>query len=420
MSKVVLAYTGALDNLICIHWLRTVKNLKVVTYSGNFGQLEHLEEVGERALEAGAISAHIADMRERFLREYCFRALRAGARYESGYVLSSALSRPPLAQELVRIAQEEGCEAIAHGCRGIGNDQVRLETYIGTLAPHLRILAPLHELGLKTPEDDHQYAVRWNIARPNDPPVRASYNVDQNLWGVALQLGPKADPWMEPPDDTYIMTSKISDAPDKPTYLDVSFEEGLPTMIDYQRMEPVAMVEMLNRLGARYAIGRLDVMEDRISGLKAREIYEAPAAVLLHQAHTALEELTLDREVFQFRDVMARRYADLAYRGRWFTAFREAIDAWFDIVAKPVTGTVKLKLLGGTSLVVGRQSPYSLFRTDLLAFDGDAESRTMRRRRAESEFGKKTNPDSDVPGTANRQTDTPKPGSPGSDFGRRG
>ncbi len=386
MSKAVLAYSGALDNLICIHWLRTVKNIKVVTFSGNFGQPEYLEEVGERALETGAISAHIADMRERFLQDFCFRALRAGARYESGYVLSSALSRPPLAQELVRIAREEGCEYIAHGCRGIGNDQIRLESYLQTLAPDLKIVAPLFELGLKTPEDDEAYAKRWNLPRSASRQMR--YNVDENLWGVALQLGPKADPWMEPPVDTYIMTRPISDAPDKPLYVDIGFEAGLPVMIDFQRLGTMEMVGQLNKLGAQYAIGRLDVIEDRISGLKAREIYEAPAAHLLHQAHTALEELTLDKDVFQFRDVTGRRYADLVYRGKWFTPFREALDAWFDVIERNVTGTVKLKLIGGTSLVVGRQSPHSLYRSEMLSYDGDVE-RTSRRRKAppESEHG---------------------------------
>ncbi|MCC6741584.1 MAG: argininosuccinate synthase [Planctomycetia bacterium] len=386
MSKAVLAYTGALDNLICIHWLRTVKNIKVVTFSGNFGQPEFLEEVGERAVEAGATAAHIGDIRERFVREFCFQALRAGARYESGYVLSSALSRPPLAQELVRVARDEGCEFVAHGCRGIGNDQVRLETYLQTLAPDLRIVAPLFELGLKTPEDDEAYAKRWGLPRSVNRQLR--YNVDQNLWGVALQLGPRADLWMEPPDDTYIMTRRISDAPDKPRYVEIGFQQGLPVSLDNERHPPLEMVDILNRLGAQYAIGRLDVIEDRISGLKAREIYEAPAAHLLHQAHTALEELTLDKDVFQFRDVTARRYADLVYRGKWFTPFREALDAWFEVIEKPVTGTVKLKLLGGTSLVVGRQSPHSLYRSDMLSFDGDVE-RTMRRRRhaPDSEHG---------------------------------
>ncbi|MEK7467058.1 MAG: argininosuccinate synthase [Planctomycetota bacterium] len=387
MSKAVLAYTGALDNLICIHWLRTVKNIKVVTFSGNFGQPEYLEEVGERALETGAISAHIADMRERFLHDFCFQALRAGAKYESGYVLSSALSRPPLAQELVRIAREEGCEFVAHGCRGIGNDQVRLESYLHTLAPDLKIVAPLFELGLKTPEDDEAYAKRWNLPRATNRQMR--YNVDQNLWGVALQLGPRADLWVEPPDDTYIMTRRISDAPDKPTYVEIGFEAGLPVTIDGERTGTMDMVETMNRLGAQYAVGRLDVIEDRISGLKAREIYEAPAAHLLHQAHTALEELTLDKDVFQFRDVTARRYADLVYRGKWFTPFREALDAWFDVIERNVTGTVKLKLMGGTSLVVGRQSPHSLYKSEMLSYDGDVERTTRRKRSLESEHGSK-------------------------------
>jgi len=394
VSKVVLAYTGALDNLICIHWLRTVRNLKVVTFSGNFGQPEYLEEVGERACEAGAISAHVADLREAFIRDFCFQALRAGARYESGYVLSSALSRPALAQEMARVAREEGCEAVAHGCRGIGNDQVRLESYLTTLAPELKILAPLHELGLRTPEDDAQYAKRWNLRHLVNRPSK--YNLDQNLWGVALQLGPRADLWMEPPDDTYVMTNRISEAPEKPAYVEIGFEKGLPVSLDGERTEPVVMVEKLNRLGAKYAVGRLDVIEDRISGLKAREIYEAPAAHLLHQAHTALEELTLDKEIFQFRDVTARRYADLVYRGKWFTPFREALDAWFDVIEKTVTGTVKLKLFGGTSLVVGRQSPHSLYRSDLLSFDGDLIG--ARRRRETDPGSRGVRPGSD-PGT---------------------
>jgi argininosuccinate synthase len=362
MAKVILAYSGALDTSICLYWLRNVRGDRVYTFSANIGQFEYLEPLAEKAITMGAVAAHIADLRERFLLEFVFPALKAQAEYGEGYHLFSALSRPLIAQELVNIAKEEGCEIIAHGSRGLGNDTIRFQRCISALAPELRVVLPLQELSLRGAEEDIHYAYKHNIKV--ESLRKTIYNVEQNLWGVNIQVR-QSDLWQEPPKDTYFMTSPISEAPLRPTVIELEFERGIPVGLNGERLGPVQLVERLNRVGGRNAIGRRDMVEDRIRGIKTREIYEAPAATILHTAHRALEGIVLDKQVLQIRQDLSRQYANLVYDGNWFSQSREALDAFFDQIQQRVTGAVRLQLLQGHLSVIGRRSAYSLYKPAL-------------------------------------------------------
>ncbi|MBI3272593.1 MAG: argininosuccinate synthase [Planctomycetes bacterium] len=368
-SKVVLAFSGGLDTSISIHWLKTVRNLRVVTFSAHLGQPDGMASLGERAISLGAAAAHIGDLRERFLREFCFPSLRAAAVYEGGYLLSSALSRPLIAAELARIAEEEGCEFVAHGCRGVGNDQVRFENCIRALAPDLTILAPLQDLGLQDPEADFAYAREAGI--PLGGVRREIFSIEQNTWGASIRLDPVQDPWSEPGRETFVMTTPPEETPDRPAYIEIGFREGLPVSLDSKELPPIKLVETLNKLGGRHAIGRLELIENRISGMKSRELYEAPAATLLHAAHAALEEVTLDKASSRVRELLSREYARLSYDGLWFTSLREALDAFFVRLQRSVTGRVRLKVYRGGLQVVGRQAPSSLYQPELLGRCGE-------------------------------------------------
>ena len=359
MPKVALAYSGSLDTTICVHYLRHHKGLKVYTFSANLGQPEDLAPLAEKAVDVGASAANLADLREKFARDYIFPCIRANAVYEQGYFLFSALSRPLIVEELVRIADDEGCEALAHGSRGIGNDMLRIENCIRAIAPSVRVITPLVELGLRSPKDDLEYAKKTGLTPPRD--VRASYNVEQNLWGNNIQLRDMCDTWEEPPKDTYLLTVPPEEAPAKATVIEIDFKQGDPVAVNGQALDPVRLIEELNQLGGKAAVGRFDVVENRISGLKTREIYESPAAALLLTAHRALESITLEREVLHFKDSLSQRYADLVYEGKWFLSVRQGLDAFFAKVNENVTGTVRLSLCRGAIMVVGRKSPHSLF-----------------------------------------------------------
>lgn len=363
MQKVALAYSGKLNSAICVHWLRHERNLKVLTLSADLGQPKYLEPMGEKAIEVGAHSAHIADLREEFLQHYVFPSLRAGAKYQSGYYLGGALSRPIIVSKLIDLAHEEGCDFVAHGCRGIGNDQIRLERSIRCVAPDLEILAPLQELGLKTPANEAEYARARGVALEPIENIRESlYNLDQTLWGVSIGLPSYTDLSTPPPDDTYVMTTKWSEAPDRPSTIRIGFEAGIPFSLDGETLPPIKLVQTLNKIGGRYAIGRSDFIEDRIGGGKSRELYEAPAATLLYAAHGALEEITLTKQMMNFKETLSRKYAELVYEGWYFTDLRRALDAFFTDASACVTGTVTLSLARGVVQVVGRESPYTLYR----------------------------------------------------------
>src|SRR5882672_1669479 len=359
MAKVALAYSGSLDTTICVHYLRHVKGMKVYTFSANLGQPEYLAPLAERAVELGASAAHLADLREKFARDYIFPCIRANAVYEQGYFLFSALSRPLIVEELVQIADDEGCDYIAHGSRGIGNDMLRITNCIKAVAPTMKVLTPLVELGLRSPKDDLEYAKKNGLKYESEK--QTVYNVEQNLWGNNIQLRDMKDTWEEPPKDTYILTSPTDESPVKPTPIEIDFRAGIPVALDGEEVSPVRLIDELNKIGGRASVGRFDVVENRISGLKTREIYESPAAAILLMAHRALESITLEREVMHFKESLSQRYADLIYEGKWFLNVREGLDAFFSKINENVTGTVRLDLCRGAITVTGRKSPHSLF-----------------------------------------------------------
>lgn len=366
MPKVVLAYSGGLDTSVCIHWLKNKKNLDVLAFSANLGQKEYLEPIGERALKAGAESAHVADLREKFVKEYIFPALKANAFYHGGYLLATALGRPLIASELVKVARETGCKFVAHGCTGKGNDQVRFDASIAALAPELKVIAPLREWELKSREEEIDYAKKYNI--PIEIKKKSPYSLDRNLWGISIECGVLEDPWEEPPADAYLVTKSPEKAPDVPTYIEIDFEEGIPITVNGEKMDGVALIEKLNIIGGDNGVGRVDSVEDRLVGIKSREVYEAPAGTILFNAHRALEALTISRDLLQFKEIMSQKYGQIVYNGLWFSEFRKALDAFFDYTQKYVTGTVRIKLYKGNCIVVGRKSPCSLYDKKLATY----------------------------------------------------
>jgi argininosuccinate synthase len=368
MPKVVLAYTGGLATSLCIHWLRMKKGLEVVTFTANVGQGVNLEPVGERALELGAGAAHIGDLRDRFLRGFAFPTLRAGAVYQSGYFLGTALTRPLIVQEMARIAADDRCDMLAHGCSGSGNDRVRFEAAAAALAPHLKLLAPLEEWGLTSRADQLRYARRYGMrfvaeeGAPEDAWHEAFPSVDQNLWGMARPHdAAQLDPWEPAPERIFRTTTPTAEAPAAPDDLRIGFRRGFPVQLDGKAMKPVALVEALNALGAKHGVGRNDVIEDRIGGVKTREVYEAPAAAILFEAHRALESLVMPKGLVHYKSGLSRRYAELVYDGLWWSDLRDGLDAFFGRVAKKVTGEVRVRLEKGQAVARGVRSPFSLY-----------------------------------------------------------
>ncbi len=359
MTKVALAYSGSLDTVICVHYFRHVRGLKVVTFSANVGQPEYLEPLAEQAVELGASAAHLADLREEFARDFIFPCIRANAVYEQGYFLFSALSRPLIFQKLAEIAEEEGCEYVAHGARGTGNDLVRIENCLGAVAPQVEIITPLLDLDLRNPQEDIEYARKNGIEFESEK--KTLYNIEQNLWGNNIQLRGDHDTWEPPPKDTYVLTTVPSEAPARPTEIEIEFVRGDPVAVDGEALPPVRLIDHLNKIGGRNAVGRFDVVESRISGIKAREIYESPAAAILLAAHRAIESITLEREVLHFKETLSQKYADLVYEGRWFLPIREGIEDFFLRINQKVTGTVRLTVCRGSLVVTGRKSPNTLF-----------------------------------------------------------
>lgn len=359
MSKVVLAYTGSLATALCIHWLKTSKNLRVVTFSANLGQDVDLEPLGEHAIENGAEAAHVVDLRDRLIDDFVFPGLRAGAVYESGYLLANAFTRPLIAQELVRIARQEGCAFVAHGCTGRGNDQHRVEAAITSLEPRLGIIQPLLEWSFKSKDEQIRFAESFGI-RPLKP-VEDRYTIDVCTWGRGVAGGPLEDPWAAPPADAWAWTSSPEKAPARGVEVEIEFEGGAPVAIDGDRMEPWRLVEHLNEIGGLHGVGRIDLMENRVVGIKSREVYEAPAATILTGAHQALEDLTLGKDLIHYKRSVAERYAQCVYDGMWFTRLRRALDAFCSTTQECVTGTVRVRLYRGNATITGRRSPFSLY-----------------------------------------------------------
>jgi argininosuccinate synthase len=365
-EKVVLAYSGGLDTSVAIKWLKEKYHLDVIAVNIDVGCVKDYSTLRQKALDIGAVKALVIDGKELFVKYFVFPALQADALYEGQYPLSTALSRPLMAKLLVDTAVEEGASTIVHGCTGKGNDQVRFEVSISALAPEIKILAPAREWKM-TREETIAYARKNGIPIPVS--VNSPYSIDESLWGRAIECGVLEDPWTEPPDDVFTWTQSPSHAPDKAQYLEIEFKRGIPVSLDGEEMDGVKLIQQLNEIGGRHGIGRIDHIENRVVGIKSREIYEVPAAMILLQAHQALEMMTLSREQLRFKEKVAIEYADLIYNGLWFSQLNRDLSAYVMSSQLYVTGTVRLKLYKGHSLVVGRRSPKSLYNIGLATYD---------------------------------------------------
>ncbi|MEK7352906.1 MAG: argininosuccinate synthase [Chloroflexota bacterium] len=365
-DKVVLAYSGGLDTSVAVQWLKEKYNMDVITATIDVGNERDFTAVKKKALDVGAIKAVVIDAKELFVKYFIFPALQADAIYEGVYPLATALSRPLMVKLLVDIAHEEGATAIAHGCTGKGNDQVRFDVGINALAPELEIIAPAREWKM-TREETINYAKSHKIPVPVT--VSSPYSIDECLWGRAIECGALEDPWAEPPEDAYSWTKSAAKAPDKPQYLEITFEKGVPVALDGQELEGVALIQQLNELAGKHGVGRIDHIENRLVGIKSREIYEAPAATVLLQAHQALESMTLSKDQLRFKQKVAVEYSDLIYNGLWFSQLNRDLSAYILSSQRYVTGTVRMKLFKGQSTVVGRKSPKSLYNLSLATYD---------------------------------------------------
>jgi len=366
LKKIVLAYSGGLDTSIAIKWLKDNYCEEVVTVAVDVGQESDLQFVKEKALKVGAIKSYIVDAREEFAREYVLPGLQAGAVYEGRYPLATAYSRPLISKILVEFAQKEQAQAIAHGCTGKGNDQVRFEVSVSALNPSLQVIAPAREWGF-TREEEIQYAKKYNI--PVTVDVDNPYSVDQNLWGRSCECGVLENPWVETPEGAYDWTVKPEDAPNQPTYLEIYFEKGIPLNINGKKLPLPELISTLNKLGGENGVGRVDMVENRLVGIKSREIYECPGATILLQCYQALESLVLPGDLAHFKQLVSQKYAELTYNGLWFSALKEALDGFVGVIKEKVNGTVRVKLIKGQSIVVGRKSDNSLYDFNLATYD---------------------------------------------------
>ncbi len=367
----VLAYSGGLDTSVAVAWLRETHGFEVVTCTGDLGSVRDLAAIQKKAIASGARKAFVQDARQIFVDFFVWPALQAGALYEERYPLATALGRPLLAKLLVDAAREEDAKFVAHGCTGKGNDQVRFDLAVGALAPDLTVIAPMRGGMNMTREEEIDYARKRGI--PVEATRKSPYSVDENLWGRSIEAGVLEDPWGAPPRDVFQWTVDPDEAPAKPREIVVDFREGIPIKLDGEELAGVELIESLNKLGGKYGVGRIDQIENRLVGIKSREIYEAPAAVILHAAHRALEDMVLTKEALRFKARVAQEYADLVYNGLWFTAHHQDLAAYVRSTQRFVTGEIRLRLDRGTLTVAGRRSPQSLYSTALATYGkGDA------------------------------------------------
>lgn len=367
MKKVALAYSGGLDTSIIITWLKENYGVDVVAVAVDVGQAEETAGLAQKAYSTGAIDFHLVDAKEEFAADYLFPVLKAGAIYERDYLLGTSTARPLIARKQVEIALATGCDALAHGCTGKGNDQVRFELAYQALAPELKIIAPWREWDIVSREDAIDYASERGIPVPvtkKDP-----YSRDRNLWHLSHEGGPLEDPSFEPEASMFKLSVDPMDAPDTPEKVTIAFEEGVPVSVNGEQLSAATLVQTLNEIGGRHGVGRADIVENRLIGIKSRGVYETPGGTLLVNALKALEAITLDRDSSHEKERMATRYAELVYNGQWFSPLREAYDAFVNVLAENVTGSVTLKLYKGNAMIVGRKSPYSLYSQNLASFD---------------------------------------------------
>ena len=367
MKKVALAYSGGLDTSIIITWLKENYGCDVVAVAVDVGQAEETAGLAQKAYSTGACDFHLVDAKEEFASDYLFPVLRAGAIYERDYLLGTSTARPLIARKQVEIALATGCDALAHGCTGKGNDQVRFELAYQALAPELKIVAPWREWSIVSREDAIDYASERGIPVPvtkKDP-----YSRDRNLWHLSHEGGPLEDPTFEPEPSMFKLSADPMDAPDAPEKVAITFEEGIPVAVNGEKLSPASIVQTLNAIGGKHGVGRADIVENRLIGIKSRGVYETPGGTLLVSALKALESITLDRDSAHEKERIATRYAELVYNGQWFAPLREAFDSFVQTLAENVTGTVTLKLYKGNATVIARQSPYSLYQQNLASFD---------------------------------------------------
>ncbi len=374
MKKVVLAYSGGLDTSCAVKWLQDQYGFDVICFCAFIGEVSDKTILQKRAKAAGAEKIYIEDLKEEFARDFIMPALWAHARYEGRYPLATALGRPLIAKHLVRVAEKEKADAVAHGCTGKGNDQVRIEVGVRTLNPKLKIIAPLRQWEFKTREEEIEYAKKHKI--PIDATKKSIYSLDKNIWGIAIEAGILENPWQEPPEDAYVMTRALSKTPKKPRYIEIEFADGVPQKLNGTAKDLVTMIEELNQIAGEYGIGRIDQIENRLVGIKSREVYEAPAAEVLLRAHEELEGIVMDREFLHYKRVLSEKYAELVYFGLWFSPLKDALDQFFKSNQHRVTGVIRLKLEAGHAIPVGRKSSFSLYSEKLATYsEGDVFDR---------------------------------------------
>lgn len=369
VNKVVLAYSGGLDTSVIVPWLKENYGCEVICYTADIGQGEELSGLPAKSVATGASKIIIEDLTEEFAKDYLFPLLRSGAVYERKYLLGTSVARPLIASRLVWAAQQEGAEAVAHGCTGKGNDQVRFELTVMALDPRLKVIAPWREWEIRSREDALAYAKSRNI--PVSSTLKSIYSRDRNLWHLSHEGGILEDPWAEPEESMFQMSVSPESAPDQAEEITIDFENGYPLALNGQALSPAKLIHALNLIGGKHGVGRIDLVENRLVGMKSHGVYETPGGTILLAAHRELESITLDRDTLHYKDILAQRYAELVYNGQWFTTLRYALDAFFDTTQQHVTGTVRLKLYKGNVIPVGRKSPFSLYREDFATFGED-------------------------------------------------
>jgi argininosuccinate synthase len=366
INKVVLAYSGGLDTSCIVPWLVENYGCEVVCFCANLGQEEELSGLEAKALASGASKLYIEDLREEFITGFIYPTMMAGAIYEKEYLLGTSFARPLIAKKLVEIAALEGADAVAHGATGKGNDQVRFELTVMALNPKLKIIAPWREWHIRSREDALAYCAAHNV--PVTATLKSIYSRDRNIWHLSHEGGGLEDPWHEPSDDMFQLTNNVEQAPNEPEYVEIYFESGIPKRVNGVAMGPIDLVTTLNKLGGKHGVGRIDLVENRLVGMKSRGVYETPGGTIIYRGHDALEQICLDKQSLQYKQVIALKYAELVYNGQWFTPLREALDAFVNATQGPVSGVVRLKLYKGNLISAGRKSPFSLYREDFATF----------------------------------------------------
>ncbi len=373
IKKIVLAYSGGLDTSVILKWLKETYHCPVVAFAADLGQGDDLAEVAKKAKATGADEVFVEDLKQEFVWNFVWPMFRANALYEGAYLLGTSIARPLIAKAQVELAKKTGADAVSHGATGKGNDQVRFELTYQALAPDLKIIVPWREWDLQGRADCVAYAKKHGIPVPVTK--EKPYSSDANLLHISFEGGILEDPWAEPPADMFVMTKSPQEAPDKPRYLEIHYEQGDPVEVDGQRLSPANLLAVLNEIGGEHGVGRVDLVENRYVGLKSRGVYETPGGAILRAAHMAVESITLDREVMHLRDGLSPRYAELVYNGYWFAPEREALQKLIDEAQKPVTGTARLKLYKGNVIVVGRKAPKSLYQPHLVTFEAGGDYR---------------------------------------------